>query len=595
VAILLPYRQRVQRSGLPQQTQQLRGDAEAALAQVGQGVADLGRGANDLREQLRKEQDESALMGADGQLANDTRALTYGDGQQARDAAGNMIPSGALMDQLGIDAIRNQDTYIQSFDAAGQRIMEGLSTDSQRAAFSRLLQARRQDFLDTVTLHVAKQSDVLYKQNLKVTLDAARSDAVGFAQRGELAKIQKPLAKALAAVEMDGARDGLEPPAIERARRVQATEIHLSVLDAMIERGFTPDARRYLEANRGQMDEAMLADSPVSAKLGAATRLEEMSNLEEHAMKHGKDAAGALAWLDQRNATLVKHGEPEIAIDILDGARDRIHQREARRVQMEHEADRQHLGSLEQELLTTGTFRYKNNPKSPFWNLSRAGRGDALRMLEAQKARQRSDRTQASNDKLFRAYYGSLELAGNDPTKEYAVSVNVQDLARRFNASTTEMYNVLGSQVEDKKKVAKDGGVSADDFRANLEVWLADENSGLSDEDIPKARQLMWQRFRNYNPDKPGYPVPQEVLDAWKIEFFRTIPTAWYLPDSTGAELMVEQGGTGEVPAGVSTTVEAPLGGQVVLVAPNGDETPPGPDGPAVDQFLADNPGWRRK
>jgi hypothetical protein len=326
--------------------------------------------------------------------------------------------------------------------------------------------------------------------------------------------VDEEVGKGYGAIDRRAAILGMDDEAAEQHRRQFATQVHLGVITHLLESGQTAEAFGHLTAVRGELDAVGLAKSGVEKQIAAAGKRDEARDIA--------DKVWGMADGDPKRAAELVRARGIKDTALLDDVMERVRGYAGQAAQFRREADSPRLGRLEQKLLQPGG-RFSENDED-FVQLSDEGKADALRLRKAEMNRRRESgasarREQMERDRYFAALFDGLDMVGEQGQDK--VSVNVDDLARQYNASPTAMELVRGKQKGAQTNVAKDQGVAAGEFRALLDDHLRD--AGVVDKKQTDAiRKFANSRYARWSqePKNAGIPPPPSVVDEWMTQWF---------------------------------------------------------------------------
>jgi hypothetical protein len=201
-------------------------------------------------------------------------------------------------------------------------------------------------------------------------------------------------------------------------------------------------------------------------------------------------------------------------------------------------------------LLQAGDFSAASDD---FQQLSDEGKADALRMRHAERRARRSSnaearRAQAETDRYLLAYFDGLDLVGEGGADKVTIPV---DSGPFLDGSRTLREQVRARQKAAQTSIAKDRGVSAQEFSAQIEERLS--ASGLSADKQKAIKKHVNGAYARYAGDQKnaGIPPPPELVSTWISDWFTVIDRPWY---KGGDILRVQQ----EAKAGAEAPPAAP-------------------------------------
>ncbi len=474
-------------------------DRAAGAAALARGATAAAEGLERAYKTVRDEQDLAAVHGAYAELQENRRALLDD-------------PEHGLVSRRGINALSDSKGFEENWQKATSDIRARL-TPTQQRRFDAIALRETDNFLQSVNRHVSRESEVVRRQNLDAALSAAKSDAVGYARRGEIDKVSEPLAMALTALDLEAEREGWSSEQLEAQKRAHATEAYIGALDAMVETGNVREAQTYLvEAKKsGLVDNALLAKSNIEKAVAAAGRRDTARGLADQVwVEANGDPAAAAELLRSKEIR---------DTDLLDDAMQRVQQRGAEMAQFRRQADAPRLARLEQELRgPTGDF---NESSDDFVRLSDEGKADALRMRDAEKRSRRAEaseqrRIQNEIDANLIAYYSSLPYIDKAGFDQVSIDLGKKPFS---DGSQRVRYELTGKQKRLNEKRTKDGGVALSAFDKLLAADVAAEKM----QGPLKAQYLafMREKYVAYAEDPANETAPQppeKTVRQWRFE-----------------------------------------------------------------------------
>lgn len=560
----------IERAGIPGFRQRPNDEVASALAGVGEGVArftsELDKQLKEEAHRTRKEQDTAAVQGAYKQLIDNKMALLND-------------PEHGFLSRRGKDAIADSEGFLENWKKQADDIKKTLQPE-QAAAFDHQFTQEDEAFRGTVLRHVGQQADDLRKENYQAALQAAKSDASGYASRGETTKIKRPLVLALTAVDLEADAQGWSPAVREAQKKLVATDMHISALDTMVEQGRSSEAKKYLEENRGQMDQAVLAKSNIEKVVTAATVRDTSRSLADSVWG---EAGGNVAKAEDLLRAKGVEGT-----DLFDDVMKRVQQRGSEVIAAHRQEDQPRLGRIELRILK-GEF----NPKTDvdFAKLYDENKGDAYRMWKAEERSQRASNhqeRQLQNDIDRQAESDFKALAADKP--EDAVQV---DVGARYPDASVRQRNMISVLRSNTEKYLRDGrAVPKTDF---LNDAIA-QAKGMGIKDKTRTDKLKAFLAKSYDdwledPANEKYKRPTETWARKAIgdALLKGQVEGWlwnsdrYAFDVQPGEKFIPPAGAASPPHAVSTP------GRVRVRMPDGKVL----EGPAanIDSFLKKNPG----
>ncbi len=545
---------RVGLAALPGYRQNVRDTTGEALGEVGQGIARLGQGAAAVARKIVEEQDNAAIQLATAELSASKRAMLDGE----RDDSTGELRHG-LAQQQGQDALKNSKGFSDNWRTEVDRVRGKLTPRQQEKAFG-IFHRETEDFEDSVNRHVARQTEELRKQGYAAALQSAKSDVIAAAARGEHDKVQSAIMKGLAHIGEQARVEGWEKGFGAQQVRTFETEAHLGVLEQLIGKGDNAGAREYLATARRYMDGEMLAKSKIEKILDAGLKNDSARALADEAWEAAKgDPLEAQQRLRDKGIT---------DTDVFDEAMQRVTQRGSAEAAARRQADAEPLGALEQIVLSGGAFT-KTHPK--FVNLSEQGKADALRMLKAERNRRNESgaaarREQLERDRYALALFDGLDLVGDAGSDKQ--SIDIEALARSTNASPTALEGIRARQKAAQTKVAKDGGVSAQEYGRQVDAAIQEAGVHAASNKAKKLRQLLNAKHAAYeDPKHPGAPPPPEMVKKWIVEGMAYDDGGWLGRGSYAIER------EGEKPKAEAPTPQAKTREDGAVLVTNGKRT----------------------
>lgn len=509
------YKQRVSLAGIGGYRQNLRDEVSAAQGEAAEGFSRLAHGADRLAQKVREEQDAAAIEEAYAELTR-TRQSLLDD------------PNNGLVTRKGKAALAERESFVTYYDAQAKRLIEGLGPRA-RARFQHILTRDRDNYVSSVDRHVARESEALAEQAHVGALQAAQSDAVGAASRGELDKSADAIASGLGAIDLRATAQGWAGEYAEAQRREFATNAHMAVLGSMLNSGRTTDAREYLAKARADMDEAALAKSNIEKLIAAAGREDEARLLADQAWKEsGGDPLKAAGWLRDK-------GIKDTAL--FDMARERVRGRAAEGAALEREANAPVLADLELDYRAGKGFGLKGKK---YERLTPEGQKDWHRFVAAEQRSKANDPRQDEFNRYLLAKFDALDLAGSDGKDQVSVDLST-GVWRHADATTAE--KLIARQKEADRSVKKDQGVAYSEFITKLDDRL--NGMRLTKKERASLKTHASRRFRGYrDPKNPSLPPPPEMVDEWIEKWFTegeaTREDWWFDKDRTAIEAEME-------------------------------------------------------
>lgn len=428
MAFTIPvYEERVGDTSAPGYRQSNSDPRPQALAQVGAAVQGAGEtvqrwqsASAEIHRRELDEQNRAAVLKGYGELAEIKRQLLED-------------PQNGFLTQRGQNALTQSSGVPSYFQARTKQIRERLANDQQRFLFDKIAVEEGLSLRSVVDKHTATQSEVIKQEAAEGAIASARNDAALLAATGTYDQITKPVAATEAAVQALAQSQGWDAE-FTRAQKAKAvTDLHVRVMNAMIDQGKVADADEYLHVVRDQLDVDTLAQSKIEKVLAAATMARTAQTLEQEAWAAAEgDPARAADYLREKGIE---------DTDLLDEAMQRVQQRGAAVNAARRQADSPRLGRIEQQILATGRF---SRVSEDWVRLSDEGKADAMRMERAEQRSRRAEGSRARNeqrelDLLADSYFRNL--AANDP--EAASQLDVQ---RYFPEITQKQRNLIGER-----------------------------------------------------------------------------------------------------------------------------------------------------
>lgn len=191
-----------------------------------------------IKEQERTSADQTALLEANNQLS-------AWKNQQLYD------PNNGALTKKGKDALPIPEQLREEFDKAAGAIEAGLSSDSQRAAFSRLRSQEWQGIDLQARRHVLGEMQQYQAGELKGLVDNATDAAIKNALDPRMVNLE--LSKAISALKTTGPGLGLGPEQIDAQVSAVRTKTHVGVISSLLAQEKDGAASAYYEAVKDQI------------------------------------------------------------------------------------------------------------------------------------------------------------------------------------------------------------------------------------------------------------------------------------------------------------------------------------------------------
>lgn len=198
------------------------------------GLEQFGR----LHEEARRRADETALLGADRQLADFELARLHDP------------TKGAFATVKGKDAAGLLDTVPQEYDDLASKIETGLNA-SQRDAFARLKHQRRAGLMQSVTSYADREVQQYHDTEAKAALATSVQTAVANFDNPE--RLAQEIQRQGLIADGMASQNGLGPEARAALKAESVSRTHLGVLDRMLAQGNDITAATYYAANKDQI------------------------------------------------------------------------------------------------------------------------------------------------------------------------------------------------------------------------------------------------------------------------------------------------------------------------------------------------------
>lgn len=365
-------------------------------ADIGAGLASVGDSVNKLYLEEKRKADQIAVLDAD-------RALVEFETGSLHD------PENGALTKRGRDAFGLPDTLISAYDTKVAEIEKGLTNDEQRLAFKRSAVARRLDFDRTLQKHVASEIRTYDDQATESYLVNETDAAIA---SGDPDRIALGLERSRAAIVDHQKRNGLPPEWLNQKLAAVQTKVHGGTIDRMLATGQDLAAKAYYDEHKAEIAGAELARIEKALEVGTL-RGESQRQADSILAKH-RD-------LTEASAAARKIGDPQVRDEVERRVKDYFATAKAAEAEKRTEAYRRAANTL------------TNNGG----DFGRVAPGD-LAYLDGEQhvklrtlARHVREGTEPVTD--YGAYYGLLQLAGNDATRAKFLQADLMEHRHELN------------------------------------------------------------------------------------------------------------------------------------------------------------------
>lgn len=473
---------------------------------VGQGIGQAADVALGIMQQEKMKQDVAVEQDIQAQLT---------------DASGSLFddPQAGYKAKLGMDAMAQREDTLKAFKNVGTSLRESLKNDTQRAAFDRIWGREWESFNRRVQNHEARQAEIVAAEKYDAVVSALTSDAIRTASTDDHDESRLALLKLEDAAEKRGVAMGLPPEAREAERRRLRTRAMLGIVDNFLESGRDQDAAEYFNAARPDMDEALVTQGNMEARIASANTRIGAVRLAQEAWEKGGDASGALAWLDE---------QADVDPLVLEGAARRITERRRAEDAARKARDSEPLARLMAGLEQNQRF---GDDSDDFRKLSIQGQAKALR--ERRRYDNRMGLNGPSWQQRQKRANDMFMLRFEQMSPQEQLSMDPEALADQMDASVDAVIKVKRIQARAQGRLAGQALVQASEFSDQLSVRVDQEHPGMkSQEKAALKRWLKGEYSRWRNTEGKDVVPTQDVVDGWVSNWFAkgrkaTDPNSW--------------------------------------------------------------------
>jgi hypothetical protein len=207
------------------------GGLERSLSKLGASAAEIGQ----LAVKIKRSNDDTRVRGAINEtMAKRTKLL---DAQPDPETG----KGGGLHSLAGENAIAASSGVIKEFDTAGAASRKALGNDEQKNAFDIAWAKEKLQFQAAVNHHVARQAEVVQKQNLRAGLSGAQTKAISAAKAADHANLEAALQQQRDIIDQEVLGGRMTKDLGEEAKIDLTTETHLLALEVMLNDNMTSE------------------------------------------------------------------------------------------------------------------------------------------------------------------------------------------------------------------------------------------------------------------------------------------------------------------------------------------------------------------
>lgn len=209
-------------------------------SQVGRATEQLSNVLTQVGDRIDKKNDEQAVFEARRKLDEWERTTLYD-------------PENGVVAKRGADALDLPNKVTADYDKFSGELTQGLTSDSQRQVFQDMALARRNQVADFTVRHALTQKEVYEKGQVNADLIASADRSTLLASNGDLGGARAELDVASGRLSSFMAKRGASGEEIAGAIKENASKVHTSVVQALVNKGDPEGAKAYLNTNAGSM------------------------------------------------------------------------------------------------------------------------------------------------------------------------------------------------------------------------------------------------------------------------------------------------------------------------------------------------------